>query len=226
MIFIGYNTNMKKAIICIVFLSFAASFALAQGRDEKSLKDQISSDPSNYSAITELGILYWDKENKRAAISQFRKAIKIYPDGPIPYFYLAEAYYLERKPEKAQKQYDLFEEKMDLIPDKDEELTGFYAEKLNHIGYRYTAMQLEGEAAKTFKKMIKLKPQDPKGHYNLAVCYYQYYNNRPKAYGELSKVIELAPNTRIADKAKLYIDYMRRNPDSRIIGDFTFLDED
>ena len=115
---------------------------------------------------------------------------------------------------------------MDSIPDMDEGLIDFYVRKLNRIGYIYTAMQEDKKAAKKFKKMIKLKPEDPKGHYNLAVCYYQYYNNQPRAYQELNKVIELAPNTRIGDKAKLYIDYMRRNPDARIIGDFSFIDED
>lgn len=219
---------MKKIFIyCAIFCVLIASTALAESlpQDEKGLKEAIAADPSNSSAITELGIFYWDQQKKNAAIKQFRKALKIYPDGPLPYFYLGEAYYLERKPEKAVDQFDIFQEKMDQIPDMDEEAIDFYVEKLNHIGYRYSAMQLKKKAAETFKKMIKLKPDDPKAHYNMAVCYYQFYNNRPRAYQELNKVIELAPNTRIADKAEFYIDYMRRNPDSRITGDFTFMDE-
>ena len=211
-------------LIVTAFTQIASSESFQQ--DERALKDLISSNPSNYSAITELGILYWDQQKKSAAIKQFRKAIKIYPDDPLPYFYLGDAYYLERKPEKAIEQFDIFQEKTDQIPDMDEAAIDFYIEKLNHIGYRCTAMQLKKKAAETFKKMIKLKPDDPKAHYNMAVCYYQFYNNRPRAYQELNKVIELAPNTRIADKAEFYIDYMRRNPDSRIIGDFAFMDED
>jgi len=30
----------------------------------------------------------------------------------------------------------------------------------------------------------------------------------------------------MADMARYYIDYMRRNPDARIIGDFTFIYEE
>lgn len=220
---------MKKTLIhSLIFTILVSVSAFAQSpvQYEKELKETLASDPNDYSATVELGILYWDQKKKSPAIRQFRKAIKLYPEGPVPYFYLGEAYYLERKPEKAANQFDLFEEKMDLMKDMDEEMTDYYVDKLNRMGYLYTAMQNEKKAAGCFRKMIKLKPDEPKGHYNLAVCYYQYYNNRPKAYKELKKVMELAPKTRIGDKAEFYIDYMRRNPDSRIIGDFTFMDKD
>jgi len=74
--------------------------------------------------------------------------------------------------------------------------------------------------------ITELDPNDAKARYNLAVYYYNYEHNRVRAFRELKKVILLEPKSRMAAKAEFFIDYLRRNPDSRIIGDFSFMDED
>ena len=102
----------------------------------------------------------------------------------------------------------------------------FYISVLQDLGYRYSTLKEHNSAASIFKKIIKLDPENQRAHYNLAVCYYAFFNKRSSAYNELKKVIEINPKTRIAAKAEFYIDYMRRNPDSRIIGDFTFMEEE
>ena len=80
--------------------------------------------------------------------------------------------------------------------------------------------------ARECERIIELKSNDQTAHYNLAICYYNYYHNRPGAYKELQKVIEIDYATSIAERAKFFIDYIRRNPDSRVIPDFSFILEE
>lgn len=193
---------------------------------EEICKKRISLNSGDYAAITQLGQIYWRQEKRKAAIKLFRKVIKIVPDYPTAHFFLGKAYLFERKPEKGLREFNIFREKMDVLPEMDESTVDFYADALHEISYLHITLKQYREAKKIYKKIIKLKPDDPRTHFNLAACYYRYYHNRSRAYTELQKVIELDSPSRLADRAKLFIDFMRRNPDSRIIEDFSFLDED
>ncbi|MDP8298845.1 MAG: tetratricopeptide repeat protein [Candidatus Tantalella remota] len=193
---------------------------------EEVARRKMSYNPGDLAALNQLGQVYWDICNRRAAIKLFRKVAKRAPDYPPAHLFLGKAYIFERKPEKAIAQFEIFKEKMALLPKMDEDAVDFYASALHYISYIYFTMKKYDDVITECKKIIELKPDDQRAYYNLAVCYYVKYNSRSKAYAQLQKVIELDPTDRISDQAKYYIDYMRRNPDSRIIGDFTFLREE
>lgn len=205
----------------------------SQAKEEFSLRDaervyaeRARQNPSDYKTATNLGIVYWEQGQRRKAVKQFRKAIRLDPEGALPYYYIGEAYFFERKSGKAIEYFKDFRERLPDFSSLDPKDLKFYISVLQDLGYRYSTLKEHNSAASIFKKIIKLDPENQRAHYNLAVCYYAFFNKRSSAYNELKKVIEINPKTRIAAKAEFYIDYMRRNPDSRIIGDFTFMEEE
>ncbi|MBL7072622.1 MAG: tetratricopeptide repeat protein [Candidatus Omnitrophica bacterium] len=189
-------------------------------------RKRISSNPADYVALTQLGRIYLEEQKYKKAIKFFKRAIKIAPDYPMARFCLGKAYVLKKEPEKGLLELDIFEEKMDLLSKMDEDTVDFYVETLQYMCYIFSTVKRYDEVIERSKKIAKLRPNDQRAHYNLAVCYYNYRHNRSRAYNELQKVIGIDPDTRIAAKAEYFIDYMRRNPDSRIIGDFSFIDEE
>ncbi len=202
------------------------STLVEQGRfteAEEMCRKRISLNPSDYAAITQLGEIYWKKGDRRAAIKLFRKVVRRAPDYPTAHFYLGKAYFFERKHEKALKEFDVFKEKMDLMPEMSEETVDFYVAALHYISYMYSTLKRYGDVMKENKKILDLRPGDQTAHFNAAVCYYRYYHNLSKAYGELNKVIGIDPASDTADKARYFMDYMRSNPDSRLEEDFNFI---
>ena len=192
---------------------------------EDLCKKRLSLNPLDYVAISQLGEIYWKWGKKRHAIKLFRRAVRVVPDYPITHLLLGRAYIFENKYKKAVKEFGVFKEKMALIPKMDDDTRGMYISALHYIAYMYFTQKDHEKAFVECKEIISLDPEDADAHYNLAVCYYMYYRNRSAAYGELKKVMELDPNTHLASRAEFYIDYIRRNPDPRFMGDFTFLYE-
>ncbi len=182
---------------------------------EETCRKRISLNPGDYAAITQLGNIYWLKGNKRAAIKLFRKVIKRVPDYPITHLYLGRAYILERKPEKGFAEFDLFREKMELLPKMDKDTKEFYIEALYYISGIYLDHDEYDEAMDGYRKIIELGPDEQHAHYLLGVCYYDYKHNRSRAYEELNKVIDIEPVSSMADMARLAIDRMRKYPDRR-----------
>ena len=196
----GYMKVFMRIIVLVILLCGWVSVPVLAEEEETSvaewerdLKVALRNDPGDYTAMTQLGSLYWEMGRKPAAIIQFRKALRINPDYPIPYYFLGEAYFLERKPEKAMSNYRAFMERMDATPDMDEAFRDYYITALYKIGARFWAMKEYQASVKVFNRIIALDPEDPKAHYNLAVCYYDHFHNRVKAFSELNKVIEMAP---------------------------------
>jgi tetratricopeptide (TPR) repeat protein len=107
----------------------------------------------------------------------------------------------------------------------DADSTGYYVDRLNYINYTCTTMKRYEEAITGYKEVLDIDPKNLSAAFNLAVCYYVHEHNISKTYGQLQKVIEIDPASRLADKAKYYIDYLRRNPDERFVSDFTFIEE-
>lgn len=212
-------------IFLVVVSGWAAEEEFSLRDAERIYKERIARSPSDHQALTNLGIVYWEEGKRKNAIRSFRKAIKLNPQGDLPYYYIGEAYFSERKSEKAIKYFKDFRKRLPDISSLDTEDFNYYISILQDLGYRYTTLKEYNSAANVFKKIIKLDPKNQRARYNLAVCYYIHFNKRAKAYQELKKVIEIDPQSRTAAKAEFYIDYMRRNPDSRIIGDFTFMEE-
>ncbi len=221
------NTSPDKKVRKIeIAMLTDGNYENAAEEAELICKKRISLDPSDYVAITQLGQLYWEKRKRKAAIKLCKKAIGIAPGYPAAHLFLGKAYFFEKKPEKGIEEFNAFKEKMDLLPEMDENTIDFYVSGLHQICYIYSTQKLYKEVLAECRKITGLRPDDQKAHYNMAVCYYVNYHNRSRAYNELQRVIKIDPHTRIADMAKYYIDYIRRNPDSRIIGDFGFLEEE
>ena len=189
-------------------------------------KRKMSLDPRDYMAITQLGEIYWIRNKKGAATKLFKKAVELAPDYADTHFLLGRAYFFQRKHDKAIEEFKIFKEKMDSLTDMDEDVIDYYVSTLHGISLLYSSLKKYDMIAKECERIIKLKPDDQLAHYNLAVCYYMHYHNRSRVYNELQKVIEIDYLTSIADRAKFFIDYMRRNPDSRFISDFSFMFED
>jgi len=193
---------------------------------EKMCRTRISSNSADYVVLTQLGRIYLEEQKYKKAIKFFKKAINIAPDYPMAHFFLGKAYVFERNPEKGLLELDIFEEKMELLPEMDEDTTDFYVGTLQYICYILSTVKRYDEVIERSKEIVKLRPNDQRAHYNLAVCYYKYLHSRSRAYGELQKVIEIDSYTHMADRARYFIDYMRKNSDSRIIGDFSFVYEE
>ncbi|MFH1878018.1 MAG: tetratricopeptide repeat protein [Candidatus Omnitrophota bacterium] len=190
---------------------------------EEICRKRISLNPGDYPAITQLGEIYWEMNDRPAAVKLFRKAVKMAPDYPLARFFLGKAYFFERKPEKARAEFDAFREKMELLPDMEEDTSEFYVSAMQYISYMYATLKQYDDVFRESNRILKIKPDDQIAHYNLAVCYYTHYRKLPLAYQELNKVIEIDPGSDLAKSARYYIDFLRRNPDPREVSDFTFV---
>ena len=75
------------------------------------------------------------------------------------------------------------------------------------------------------QRILNALPDDQIATYNLGVYYYVYGRSNSKAYQLFNKVIALAPDSDLANKARYAVEFMRANPDSRMAPDFDFIDK-
>ncbi len=217
-----------------VFMGFAAvvfiaGFVIFAARNttelERELKAALKKDPADSVSAVKLGVLYWEQGRVRRAVSNFRSAVTIDPEQPLPYYFLGEAYFLDREPERAVYNFSLFLEK---IPPSDEiapEHKDHFISALDKVGRRAWSMKEYETSFNAFSKITEIEPVNARARYNLAVYYYNYENNRVKAFSELERVLETEQESRLGAKAEFFMDYIRRNPDSRLVGDMSFIDE-
>jgi tetratricopeptide (TPR) repeat protein len=202
--------------------------AISEGdtREAESIcRRRLSLNPSDHVALTQLGRIYWKTDRRRDAIGFFRKALRIAPDYPIARLFLGKAYFFERKPEKGLQQFEIFKEKMDLLPELSREAKRNYIHNLHYICYIYYTRKDYEKTMAECRKILDLDPGDLRAHLNLGVCYYVHLHNKSKAYSRFKKVLEEAPGSKEAGSARYYIDYMRRNPDHRTSPDMSFIYE-
>ncbi len=192
---------------------------------EAICKRRLSLNPNDYVALTQLGEIYWHRDKRKAALGLFKKVVKMAPDFPTAHLFLGKAYFFAQKYDEAAAEFKLFKKKMMLLPDMDGATADFYVSALHKISYYYSSQKRYAKMARECKEIIRLRPDDQVARYNLAVCYYKYYRKLPQAYNELKKVIEIDGEAHIAEEAKFFIDYMRRNPDPRFVTDISFMSE-
>lgn len=201
---------------------------LKEGRYKEAeavCKKRITLNPSDYVAMSDLGNIYWLMDKRGAATRLFKKVVKHAPNYPIAHFLLGRSYFFANKHKDGLREFDIFKEKMGLLPKMDDNTVDYYVSILQAMGSMYHSLKRYDLIERECNRIIELRPDNQLAHYNLAVCYYQHYRNCARAYKELKKVIDIDYATKIADSAKFFIDYMRRNPDPDYKADFSFMEE-
>lgn len=192
---------------------------------EEVLRKRLSMNEADYIAMTELGYIFQHKGDRKGALRLFETAVKIAPDYPVAHLFLGRLYFLNREYEDAIEQFGIFKNKMKLLPKMDKDTKAMYVDSLKYLSEVYYTLERYEEALKEIREILKLEPKDQEAYYSLAMYYYKYEHNKYKTYEALKKVIELGPDTEMAKDANYAIEYMRANPDSRVMPDFSFIDK-
>ena len=175
--------------------------------------------------LIKLGENYWELGKKKQAIKLFKKAAKLDPDYADVHFLLGRGYFFQGKHENAINEFGIFKEKMDSLPEMDEYAIDFYTSRLHKISYLYSSLRRYDLMMVNYKKILELDAGDEVARFNLAICYYQR-RKKSRAYNNLQKIIKEGSSFHMIDRAKLLIDYIRRNPDPRFMPDDTFVFDD
>jgi tetratricopeptide (TPR) repeat protein len=200
---------------------------IKSGNDDEAetlLKKRLSFNKSDHIAITELGQIYDERGNKKEALKFYRNAIKIAPDYPIAHLLIGRLYYTMKKTKEAITELELFKEKMKLLPSMDKDTKQMYIDSLYYLGKVYYEAKKYADFKKAIDEIIALDEKEQDAYFELGIYYYLYEHSRPKAYEAFKKVIEIDPETPIARRAELAIDFIRANPDSRFAPDLSFPD--
>lgn len=181
------------------------------------LKKRIALDGNDYLAMAALANIYIDRNDEETALGLLDRAAKIAPDYPLTHLYLGRLYFLTRRSDQAAAELKLFKEKMALFPKMDSETERVYLSGLHYLCEVYLSLKRYEEMRAEIEAMLKLDPGSQAALYNLAVYHYLYKHDKTKAYELLRKTIEMDPNTREGRQAQYTIEYIRRNPDSRVV---------
>ncbi|MBL7068572.1 MAG: tetratricopeptide repeat protein [Candidatus Omnitrophica bacterium] len=190
---------------------------------EKGFKDAVEKDPTDYTVIVRLGDIYWNLDAKNAATKLFEKAVEDAPDYPPGHFFLARSYLFQEKKEEAMAEFEVFKEAVEEMPEIEEDLVDYYIFALHNLCSKYLDLKRFDIMAKQYEKIVNLKPADQIAHYNLAVWFFNYYNNPSRAKSELEKVVEIDSGSKHAESARHFLKFIRDNPDTAFIQDFKFV---
>jgi tetratricopeptide (TPR) repeat protein len=105
---------------------------------------------------------------------------------------------------------------MALLPRMDSETERIYLNGLQYLCEVYLALKRYEEMRLEIEAILKIDPRSQRALYNLAIYHYLYKHDRTRAYELLKKTIGIDPDTREGRQAQYAIEYIRRNPDSRI----------
>ena len=147
--------------------------------------------PDYSPARNNLGTAYMAKKDWDAAIACFKtvQTDLLYATPQFPLFNLGMAYYHKGEFETAEKYH---REALALDPK--------YTFALRGLGLTYLAMDRIAEAVKVLEKAVDYAPEVPDFHFDLARAYQRSYEY-PKAQRAYQKVIELAPESKLAAEA-------------------------
>lgn len=199
-----------------------------KGHHEKArhmIDERLQEDKEDYVALNHLGEIYWDQGRRKRAIWNFRKSLRVNGDYPPARFNLGKAYYFERKLEKAISQMSVYEENISALPPFGGYAAIIHAERLSYISEIYERMGRYDEALVRLEEALKFRPDSQQILYNIGILYYTRKRRRFRAFEYFKKVIELDPDSQLGGMAEYALDYMRRNPDSRVLPDFGFVYE-
>jgi tetratricopeptide (TPR) repeat protein len=193
---------------------------------EEILKKRVSLNSADYIALTALGNLYLHKGDRRTAKRFLDDAIRIAPDYPIAHLVMGRLRYLMRENDKALEELGRFHDGMRRLPKMDDETKSSYIDELYYMSQLYFEMQKYDDARAGIEEIIRLDPKEQDAYYALGVYHYKHGHDRPQAYKNFRKAAEMDPGSATAKRAAYAIEFMRNNPDSRVVPDFSFIDRE
>lgn len=201
---------------------------IAEGELDKAqaiLSRGISEDDKNVAAFALLGEVYLKKGDRNKALKYLNKAISVNPEYPVSYLYLGKLYYSNQKFDEAVSEFDRYMERMRPLAGTDTN-RAIYIKDLHDISQIYFGLKRYEEIRKALDEILGLSPQDQTAIYNMGIYNYVYEHNRSRAYKYFSDAVAIDPASYTAKKAKYAIEFMRANPDSRIVPEFSFIDQE
>ncbi|MGA8179851.1 MAG: tetratricopeptide repeat protein [Desulfobacterales bacterium] len=167
----------------------------------KHFKRALEIDPDYAPAKNSLGAVYLDKGDWDTAIKYFKEVLKnlLYTTPQLPLANMGWAYYNKKEYHLAEKYY---RESLDLKP------KFFYA--MRGLGLTYMAMGRLDKAAQVLESAVKDYPNAELLYLDLGKLFTLTGDNE-KALADYQKVIELAPGSDLAERAKAAIQHIKRN---------------
>jgi len=119
----------------------------------------IEHEPRSFFGHVNLGRAFADADDLAAAVEEFRTAMRIAPDHPMPHYNLANAY---RRAGKLDRAVTAYKEAIRLDPDD--------AKIHYNLAVTYLAANRFEPAIDALKKTVTLTPRDAAAHYNLGMA--------------------------------------------------------
>ena len=169
-------------------------YALKERYDEAIVhyKRALELSPTYGAAMNSLANAYAGKKDWDQAIFYYRKVINdiLYATPHFAYTGLGNAYYHKGDFKRSEKNY---QQALSIKPD--------FVRALQGLSETYIAMGRVPEAVEKLEKAVRVVPESAQLHFQLARAY-QLSLEFEKAYRSYLKVIELAPETGLADQAE------------------------
>ena len=210
---------MAKKLKFILISSFFSAILIIMLAFNISAQDDIEK-------LINEGQICLDKGDKKGAFKFFKRAAAIAPDYPQVHFFLGKTYFLMQNNDEAISEFNIYKWKVRPIAGSSQSAKEDYIKNLTSIGEICFNLKMYGDFKDATSDILKLDPNNENANYNMGVYYYVAKYNRPMAYQYFSKVAELSPSSQIAKKAKYAIEFMRNNPDPRMVPDFSFIDKE
>lgn len=181
---------MKKKGIIIFSLFIIILFSCATDNNKKTISREFAQ--KNYHR----GMYYLERGFIYSAENEFLTAVRLDPNNPKIYLALGRTYHLQTRLDLSEA---LFEEALKIDPN--------FIEARFYLGSLYLDMKEWNKALKEFN--IAKKDEDfiyrPSVYNNLGLVYMRL-GEKKKAFEAFKKVIELAPNSKLADSSRKYLE--------------------
>jgi len=167
----------------------------------KHFKKAVKLKPDYVPAKNNLGTAYLAKEEWDVAIACFKEIIDdiLYATPHFPLTNLGWAYYNKQEYEVAEKYYS---DALNLEP--------IFIIALWGLGQNYMAMERAVDAVAILEKAVKNYPRSAESYFYLAKAY-SLSGEYKKAISAYNKVIELAPESFLADEAKKEVEKISKS---------------
>jgi Tfp pilus assembly protein PilF len=126
----------------------------------------------------------WREKKVRAALQEYRAALKLWPAFPKVHWRIGQLHYYARKP-RYEKALAEFQETVRLAPEWS-------------VGYKWCGEALSGlerfeEALEAYRKGVQLEPDEPWHHVSLGICLHQL-GRYPEAVSAIRQGVDLEPH--------------------------------